>query len=74
MLDQLKRRGWPLANRCFLCLAEEEFINYILINCMKTRILWELLYALFGVIWVLPFSVKETFLGWHAFFVGKKRR
>ena len=29
-LDQLKRRGWTLANRCFFCLAEEESTNHIL--------------------------------------------
>ena len=48
-LDQLKRRGWNLANRCFLCCAEEEMINHILIHCSKARVLWELVFALFGV-------------------------
>ena len=71
-LDQLKRRGWTLANKCFLCLADEESTNHILIYCTKTRVLWELLFALFGVTWVLPFLVRETFLGWHKSFVGKK--
>ena len=37
-LDQLKRRGWTFANRCFFCLAEEESSNHILIHCMKTRV------------------------------------
>ena len=34
-LDQLKRRGWNLANRCFLCCAEEKMINHILIHYSK---------------------------------------
>ncbi|KAJ9704212.1 hypothetical protein PVL29_002673 [Vitis rotundifolia] len=38
-LNQLKRRGWTLANRCFFCLTEEESTNHILIHCMKTRVL-----------------------------------
>ena len=62
-LDQLKKRGWTLANRCFLCCAEEEFIDHILIHCTKARILWELLFALFGVMWVLPYLVRDTLLG-----------
>ena len=62
-LDQLKKRGWTLANRCFLCYAEEESIDHILIHCIKARVLWELLFALFGVIWVLPYLVKDTLLG-----------
>ena len=60
-LDDLRRRGWCLANRCFLCQSEEEFIDHILIHCVKTRGLWNLLFSLFGVFWVFPFSVKETF-------------
>ena len=71
-LDQLKKRGWILANRCFLCCAEEESIDYILIHCTKARVLWELLVALFGVIWVLPYSVRDTLLGWCGINMGKK--
>ena len=39
MLDQLKRRGWTLVNKCFFCLDDEESTNHILIHCMKTRVL-----------------------------------
>ncbi|RVW94296.1 putative ribonuclease H protein [Vitis vinifera] len=35
--DQLKRRGWKLANRCPLCCDEEETINHILIHCPKAK-------------------------------------
>ncbi|RVX14417.1 putative ribonuclease H protein [Vitis vinifera] len=38
------------------------------------RVLWELLFALFGVMWALPLSVRDTLLGWHVSFVGKKCR
>ncbi|RVW72725.1 Glycerol-3-phosphate acyltransferase, chloroplastic [Vitis vinifera] len=70
--DQLKRRGWILANRCFLCCAEEETINHILVHCPKVRVLWDLVFSLFGVNWVLPLTVKDTLLGWFASFVDKK--
>ncbi|RVW87760.1 Transposon TX1 uncharacterized 149 kDa protein [Vitis vinifera] len=36
--DHLKRRGWSLANRCFLCCDDEETINHILIHCPKAKI------------------------------------
>ncbi|WKA03436.1 hypothetical protein VitviT2T_021543 [Vitis vinifera] len=71
--DQLKRRGWILANRCFLCCDEEETINHILIHCPKARVLWNLVFSLFGVNWVLPLTVRDTLLGWSASFVDKKR-
>ena len=73
-LDQLKRGGWPIANRCFLCCTEKESINHILIHCSKARVLWELVFALFGVMWILPLLARDTFLGWHGSFVRKKRR
>ena len=63
-----------MANRCFLCCVEEESINHILIHCTKVRVLWELLFALFGVMRVLLFSVRDTILGWHGSFVDKKSR
>ncbi|RVW24851.1 hypothetical protein CK203_105114 [Vitis vinifera] len=72
-LDCLQKRGWVLANRCFLCQTCEESIDYLL-HCEKTREVWMLLLSFFGVSWVFPFSVKETFLGWRGSFVGKKRK
>ena len=38
-LDQLKKRGRILANRCFLCCGKEESIDHILIHCTKARVL-----------------------------------
>ena len=36
-------------NKCYLCQMDEEPIDHILIHGVKTRVLWELLFALFGV-------------------------
>ena len=61
-LNQVERRGWSLENKCFLCHIEEETINYILLHCVKARVLWQLLFALFGMSWVLSLMVRETLL------------
>lgn len=45
-LDQLKRRGWCLPNRCYLCKGEEESTNHILLHCPKTIMLWYLIFAI----------------------------
>ena len=71
-LDQLKKGGWTLANRCFLCCAEEKSIDHILIHCTKARVLWELLFGPFGVMWVIPYSVRDTLIGWRGINMGKK--
>ena len=38
-LDQLKKRGWRILNRCYLCKEEEETSDHILIHCSKARLL-----------------------------------
>ena len=62
-LDQVHRRGWSLANRCYFFQLHEESKGQLLIHCEKKRDLWELLFMLFKVSWVLPSLVKETLLG-----------
>ena len=73
-LDQVQRRGCSLANRCYLCQLHEESMDHLLIHCEKNRVLWELLFALFTMSWVLPWLVRETLLDWYGSFVGKKRK
>ena len=47
-LDQLKRQGRALANRCFLGEEYEEDINRLLVHCKKARMLWDLLLSIVG--------------------------
>ena len=58
-MEQLQRRGYSLANRCFLCLSEEETVDHLLLHCVKMRALWSLLFSLFGVAWVLSRSEER---------------
>ena len=73
-LDQLQRREHFLVNRCFLCLSKVEMIDHLLLHSAKTQVLWNHLFSLFGVSWILSCSIKETLLGWHGSFVGKARK
>lgn len=52
-LDQVQKRGRSLANRYFLCHIEEESTDHLLMHYVKTRVLWEFLFALFREYWVL---------------------
>ncbi|RVW89084.1 LINE-1 retrotransposable element ORF2 protein [Vitis vinifera] len=71
--DRLKRFGWSIPNRCFLCKQDEETTDHLLMFCEKAKMLWLLIFSLFGVQWVMHSSVKRNLLGWHGSFVGKKR-
>ena len=63
-----------MANKCFFCLSEAKMVDHLLLHCARTRILWNLLFSLFGVYWIISCSVKETLLGWQGSFVGKTRK
>ena len=55
-LDQVKKRGWALANRCYFCQADEESINHLLLHCENTRASWEMFFTLFSVLGVSFFG------------------
>ncbi|RVX22474.1 Histone-lysine N-methyltransferase ASHR1 [Vitis vinifera] len=52
----------------------KEMIDHILVHCSKARVLWDFVFSLFGVNWVLPFTVRSTLLDWFASFKDKKHR
>ena len=62
------------ANRCFLCQVNEETENHLLFHCDVTRVLWELLFSLFGISWVNPLLVWDTLLGWKVSFAKEDRK
>ena len=51
-----------MVNRCNLCKENEESADHILIHCGKTRELWISLLSSFGVMWMLPDSVRNLLL------------
>ena len=73
-LDQLKRMGIPIVNRCFLCEEHEETIDHLLIHCSKAKSLWDLLLAITEANWVFPSTVRQLLLAWQSASVGKKRK
>ena len=73
-LDQLKRRGVTLANRCFLYEEGEESIDHLLIHCPRAKMPWELFLVIVGSSWVFPQMVRQTLLVWQSANVGKKRK
>ena len=73
-LDKLKRKGWHLPNRCYLCGRDEESIHHILLHCSMVSPLWDLFFSLIGFSWVFPKTIKDALISWKGSFVGKKRR
>ena len=73
-LEQLKRCGRSLANRCCLCEEDEGTIDHLSIHCKTARMLWVLSLTIVGTTWVFLHSVRQTLLAWQGVHVGKKRK
>ena len=63
-----------MPNIYYLCQVEEETGDHILLHYPKTRMLWQLIFALFDVQWVMHSSVRGVLLSWGGSLVGRKRK
>ena len=69
-MDQLKRRGFSLANMCPLCWKDEEIIEHLLLQCPMVRGIWSFLLTSVGVAWV----IKDWFFSWNSIPIRKSQR
>ena len=57
-----------------MCKAEEETGDHLLLHCSKVSTLWQLVFAIFHIQWVLHSSMRGVFLSWNGVPVSKKRK
>jgi hypothetical protein len=63
--NNLCRRGIILVSWCCMCKADGESVDHLLLHCTYARELWEMIFALFGIHWVMPRRVIELFDCWQ---------
>jgi hypothetical protein len=63
-LDNLRRRGMVVVNRCWLCESDGESVDHLLLYCRAARTLWNAFFSRFGLCWVMPYTVREFFASW----------
>ena len=73
-LDQLKRKGIPLANKCFFCEEDEETIDHLLIHCSRAKMFVGSFLAIVDSNWVFPQMVRQSLLAWLGANIGRKRK
>uniref|UniRef100_A0A2N9F8F9 Reverse transcriptase zinc-binding domain-containing protein n=1 Tax=Fagus sylvatica TaxID=28930 RepID=A0A2N9F8F9_FAGSY len=61
-LDNLRRHGIILASWCCMCKADGESIDHLLLHCPYAKELWDMIFVLFGIHWVMPKQVIEVLL------------
>lgn len=72
-LDQLQKRGMAIVNRCSLCQESKETENQLL-HCLRTKVLLELHYYLFGISRMMPTFIQGFVLGWRGSFLSKDKQ
>jgi hypothetical protein len=63
-IDNLRRRGMIVVNRCCLCESDGESVDHLLIHCGVANALWNAILSRLGLNWVMPSSVKELMACW----------
>jgi hypothetical protein len=63
-IDNLRRRGIIVINRCWLCESDGETVDHLLLHCGVVNALWNVIFSRFGLCWVMLSSVKELFACW----------
>ena len=59
---QLEEKRLDVDELMFLCKGEEEPCGHILLHCSKAILLWQLVFSMFGSVWVLHSLVKAIYL------------
>ena len=61
--DNLRGRGLDFVDWCIMCHCNGETVDHLLLHSEKAYQLWRLVFRSFGILWVLPRSVADTFFG-----------
>jgi hypothetical protein len=64
-IDNLRKHGLILVDWCCLCRESGESPDHILLHCKVARELWDLVFVLFGVQWVMPGTILDLFSSWQ---------
>ena len=64
-LDRLWDKEVPVMDWCYMCKRSRESVNHLLLHCPIAFELRSMVWALFGVLWVMPQSVTDLFSAWH---------
>ena len=65
-LDNLKKRGFIIVNRCVLCKNDGETVDHIMLHLSFTKKLWDKVCRLLKVDWVFHATIQFFFTNWMA--------
>ena len=63
--DNLRRRGLVLVSWCCMCKAYGESVDHLILHCSFAKELWDMIFTLFRIHWVMPRRVVDMFACWQ---------
>lgn len=63
--ENLNKRGYQLASKCYLCGEQAETVNHLLLHCKWTEQLWRIFTSLKGITWVKPGCIRGVLVSWN---------
>lgn len=63
-MDNLRKRKVTIVNACIMCLASNESMDHLLLNCKVAQAVWTSGLGWFECSWTLPCSLQHLFEAW----------
>ena len=71
-LDNLKKRGFYITNKCCLYKENEENISHLFLECPFALKIWSMVWEKFGICWVLKENLSQFVENWDSPFYHPK--
>jgi hypothetical protein len=64
----LRRQQIIVVDWCYLCKKNRETVDHLLLHCKRTSALWNSIFGLYGLAWVMSRRVRDLFACWRGQF------
>ena len=71
-IENLWYKGVTVIDWCYMCKKSGESVNHLLLHCPIAYELWSMVWALFGLQWVMPHGVSDLFSSQQGSFGGHR--
>ena len=66
--DNLQRRNIIMVSWCCLCKINGETADHVLLHCPYAKEVWDMIFGMFGVHWVMPWKTIDLLACWQGSF------
>jgi hypothetical protein len=70
-MDNLRKRHVIVVDWCCMCKKSGESVDHLLLHCEMANALWNTIFSLVGLLWVMPSQVVDLFACWKGQFFGR---